>query len=149
MKKLNLPGVIANALKVMAMKPFFAGDKNKKMLRPWAQKFMNGLITLEFLGYMGEDGYPKIVPVIQAQAASSSRIFLTKAPYSKMMKDLKDGQRVERRLPRRPARHLLCGDRQAVRHGAAHLRRDRLQQEVRARGLPRRTARPELDLRKA
>ena len=81
MKKLNLPGVIANALKVMAMKPFFAGDKNKKMLRPWAQKFMNGLITLEFLGYMGEDGYPKIVPVIQAQAASSSRIFLTKAPY--------------------------------------------------------------------
>ena len=72
MKKLNLPGVIANALKVMAMKPFFAGDKNKKMLRPWAQKFMNGLITLEFLGYMGEDGYPKIVPVIQAQAASSS-----------------------------------------------------------------------------
>ena len=94
MKKLNLPGVIANALKVMAMKPFFAGDKNKKMLRPWAQKFMNGLITPELLGYMGEAGYPKIVPVIQAQAASSSRIFLTKAPYSKMMKDLKDGQRV-------------------------------------------------------
>ena len=94
MKKLNLPGVIANALKVMAMKPFFAGDKNKKMLRPWAEKFMSGLITLEFLGFMGEDGYPKIVPVIQAQAASSSRIFLTKAPYSKMMKDLKDGQRV-------------------------------------------------------
>ncbi len=91
---LNLPGVIANALKVMAMKPFFAGDKNKKMLRPWAEKFMSGLITLEFLGFMGEDGYPHIVPIIQAQAASSSRIFLTKAPYSKMMKDLKDGQRV-------------------------------------------------------
>ena len=93
MKKLNLPGVIANALRVMAMKSFYAGDKSKKMLRPWAQKFMNGLITLEFLGYMGEDGYPKIVPIIQAQAASSSRIFFTKAPYSDMCKDLKDGQR--------------------------------------------------------
>lgn len=93
MQKLNLPGVIANALKVMAMKPFFAGDKNKKVLRPWAQKFMNGLITLEFIGFMGEDGYPRIVPIIQAQAASSSRIFFTKAPYSKMLKELKDGQR--------------------------------------------------------
>ena len=94
MQKLNLPAVIANAVKVMAMKPFNAGDKTKKMMRPWAEKFMNGLITLEFLGFMGEDGYPHIVPIIQAQAASSSRIFFTKAPYSKMMKGLKDGDRV-------------------------------------------------------
>ena len=94
MQKLNLPAVIANAVKVMAMKPFHAGDKTKKMLRPWAEKFMSGLITLEFLGFMGEDGYPHIVPIIQAQAASSSRIFFTKAPYSKMMKGLKDGDRV-------------------------------------------------------
>ena len=106
MKKLNLPGVIANALKVMAMKPFFAGDKNKKMLRPWACRHLR----------------------LQPRHGSNAR---------------------ERRLPRRSSRHRLCGDRQAVRHGAAHLRRDRLQQEVRARGLPRRTARPELDLRKA
>gem|GEM_PF-5002822 len=94
MQKLNLPAVIANAVKVMAMKPFCAGDKTKKMMRPWAEKFMNGLITLEFLGFMGEDGYPHIVPIIQAQAASSSRIFFTKAPYSDMMKGLKDGDRV-------------------------------------------------------
>ena len=94
MQKLNLPAIIANALRVMAMKPFFAGDKSKKVMRPWTEKFMSGLITLEFLGYMGEDGYPKIVPIVQAQSASSSRIFFTKAPYSDMMKDLKDGQRV-------------------------------------------------------
>lgn len=93
MQKLNLPAVIANALKVMAMKPFYKGDQSKRMLRPWAEKFMNGLITLEFLGFMGEDGYPKIVPIIQAQAAGANRIFFTRAPYSDMMKDLKDGQR--------------------------------------------------------
>lgn len=93
MKKLNLPGVIANALRVMAMKPFYKGDQTKKMMRPWAEKFMNGLITLEFLGYMGEDGFPKIVPIIQAQAAGANRIFFTRAPYGDMMKDLKDGMR--------------------------------------------------------
>lgn len=93
-RDLNMPGVIANAVRVMAIKPFFAGDKSKQVMRPWTQKFMNGLITLKYIAYMGEDGFPKIVPIIQAQAASSSRIFFTRAPYSAMLKDLKDGARV-------------------------------------------------------
>ena len=93
MAALNMPGVISNAIRVMAMKPFFAGDRSKKVMRPWTQKFMNGLITLEYIAYMGEDGFPKIVPIIQAQSASSSRIFFTKAPYSEMLSDLKDGAR--------------------------------------------------------
>ena len=90
---LNMAGVVANALRVMATKSFHAGDKSKQVMRPWTQKFMNGLLTLAYLGYMGEDGFPKIVPIIQAQSASSSRIFFTKAPYSDMCKDLKDGVR--------------------------------------------------------
>ena len=93
MRALNMPGVISNAVKVMAMKPFFAGDKSKQVMRPWTQEFMNGLITLEYLAFMGEDGFPKIVPIIQGQSASSSRIFFTKAPYSDMFEGLKDGVR--------------------------------------------------------
>ncbi|MBR5410583.1 MAG: hypothetical protein IK104_07910 [Clostridia bacterium] len=91
---LNMPGVIANALRVMAGKAFCAGDRKKQALRPWAKKFLSGLITLKFISYVGEDGVPKIVPIIQAQTASASRIVFTKAPYSKMLADLKDGARV-------------------------------------------------------
>ena len=91
---LNMPGVIANAVRVIAAKGFHAGDKKKQVLRPWAQKFLSGLVTLKFIGYIGEDGSPKIVPIIQAQAASSSRLIFTKAPYSGMLSDLKEGMRV-------------------------------------------------------
>ena len=93
-KALNMPGVIANAVRVMALKAFNAGDKTKTVLRPWATKFLSGLVTLKFIAYTGEDGYPKIVPVIQAQTASSGRLVFTKAPYSAMLADLKDGARV-------------------------------------------------------
>lgn len=93
-RALNMPGVIASAVWVMIARGANAGDKAKKALRPWARKFLNGLITLKFIAYMGEDGYPKIVPVIQAQTASDSRIVFTRAPYSKMLKDLKENARV-------------------------------------------------------
>lgn len=92
--KLNMPGVIANAVRVMVTKGIHAGDKANKVLRPWAKKFLSGLITLKFIAYMGDDGFPKIVPIIQAQTASSSRLVFTKAPYGKMLSDLKDGTRV-------------------------------------------------------
>lgn len=93
-RALNMAGVIANAVRVMITKGFSAGGKTVHALRPWARKFLNGLITLKFIGYMGEDGYPKIVPIIQAQTVSDSRLVFTKAPYSKMLKDLKEDARV-------------------------------------------------------
>ncbi len=91
---LNMPGVVANAVKVLAAKNFYAGDKTKKVLRPWAQSFLAELGNLMFIGYMGADGFPKVVPIIQGQSASSSRIVFSKSPYSSMLEDLKDGARV-------------------------------------------------------
>ena len=87
-RPLNMAGVIAKCAN--------AGPKAevKPALRPWAKKFLDGLITLKFIGYEGEDGYPKIVPIIQAQTANTSRLVFTRAPYAKMLADLKEGMRV-------------------------------------------------------
>lgn len=92
--KLNMGGVIINALKVAAVKPFMAGDKKKQVLKPWARNMAAKLDTLMYIAYEGEDGYPKIVPIIQGQSASSSRIVFTKQPYGSMLTDLKDNTRV-------------------------------------------------------
>ncbi|MBR3258383.1 MAG: hypothetical protein IKF96_05270 [Eggerthellaceae bacterium] len=92
----NMPGVIANAVWVILAKCANAGPKSevKPALRPWAKKFLNGLLTLKYISYMGEDGYPKIVPIIQAQAANDSRVVFTRSPYAKMLSDLREGVRV-------------------------------------------------------
>ena len=95
-RPINMPGVIANAVRVILAKAANAGPKAevKPALRPWAQQFLNGLMTLKFIAYVGEDGYPKLVPIIQAQAANTSRVVFTKAPYAAMLTDLKEGSRV-------------------------------------------------------
>ena len=95
-RAVNMAGVVANAVRVILAKGANAGPKSevKPALRPWAKNFMNQLLTLKYIAYMGEDGYPKIVPIIQAQAATPSRVVFTKAPYSDMLADLKEGSRV-------------------------------------------------------
>ena len=90
---LNMAGVVANAIWVSMFKGLVAGDKSKQVLRPWAQEFTAVLGNLLFIGYKGENGIPKVVPIIQGQSASSSRIAFTRAPYADMLKDLKDGDR--------------------------------------------------------
>ncbi|MBK5262253.1 MAG: hypothetical protein JJE17_06750 [Peptostreptococcaceae bacterium] len=92
--KLDMGGIIKNALRVTFKKPFMAGDKDKKVLKPWAESLTAKLDTLMFIGYMGEDGYPKMVPIIQGQSATSSRIVFTDKPYKEMLTDLKDNARV-------------------------------------------------------
>ncbi len=91
---LNMAGVVANALRTIALKGTVAGDKNKQVLRPWAVEMINNLLTLKFISFKGKDGIPKIVPIVQAQSPSSDRIAFTKAPYSKMFDELEDGARV-------------------------------------------------------
>lgn len=93
-KALNMAGVIANAVRVSMFKGLVAGDKSKKVLRPWAQEFAAILGNLMFIGFKGDDGIPKVVPIIQGQSASSSRLAFTRAPYADMLKELKDGARV-------------------------------------------------------
>lgn len=92
--KLDMGGIIKNALKVMLKKPFMAGDKTKIVLKPWARNLTEKLDTLMFIGYIGSDGYPKLVPIIQGQSASFSRIVFTDKPYKAMLNDLKDNTRV-------------------------------------------------------
>lgn len=50
-------------------------------LNEWTQQLLNKLDNLKFLGYIGEDGYPVIIPAIQAQAASSGRVIFSSAAY--------------------------------------------------------------------
>ena len=89
-RPLNMAGVILNALRIMLFKGLVS-KSDKNILRPWAKKFLAGLVTLEFICYIAEDGFPKIVPIIQAQSAGTDRIAFTRAPYKDMLSDLKEG----------------------------------------------------------
>lgn len=65
--------VILAAIKTMIAKLFFR-KKKETVLNNWTQNLFNKLDNLKFLSYVTDDGYPVIIPVIQAQAAGSQHL---------------------------------------------------------------------------
>lgn len=39
----------------------------EKILRPYAKRLFNGLGNPKFISFINEEGYPVVVPVVQAQ----------------------------------------------------------------------------------
>lgn len=85
--------VIGSAIRVLFRKKRYARPFVPAM-KPWAEGFLAKLDTLKFLSWIDADGYPTIVPTIQAQAASPSTVVLRDDPYAKLLAPLAQGTRV-------------------------------------------------------
>jgi len=89
-ESLPMKEIIINSIKVMLAKGKY--KEKKQVMKPWAMKFTSKLDTLLFVSYIADDGYPVIIPVIQAQSAGSSRILIKNKPYTDKLSQLKQGQ---------------------------------------------------------
>ena len=65
--------IIMSAIKTMVSK-FFFSKKDQPVLNDWTRALFNKLDNLKFLTYINEEGYPTIIPVIQAQSADTSHL---------------------------------------------------------------------------
>ncbi|MBN2852779.1 MAG: hypothetical protein JXQ23_08610 [Clostridia bacterium] len=90
-RDLDMKGIILNAMKTMAGKNLFRKRPKETIMKPWAQTMMSKLDTLKFISFIDENGYPIIVPVIQAQAASSGTIAFSDKPYTEYLNKIKAG----------------------------------------------------------
>lgn len=68
--------------------------EKKLILKPWASRFTAKLDTLKFVAFFREDGYPEVVPIIQAQSVGSNRMVFSDSPFAERLALLKPGQRV-------------------------------------------------------
>ena len=93
-KDLEMGRIIGNAVKTMAGKNTFKKKYESPIMKPWAEKLLGKLDTLKFLSYIDEDGYPVIVPIIQAQAADSGMIVFSNNPYNEYLSKLEPGTHV-------------------------------------------------------
>jgi hypothetical protein len=58
--------IIFAAVKTMIVKFFTPKKEKTAVLNAWSQAFYDKIGNLKFLGYVGADGYPVIIPLIQA-----------------------------------------------------------------------------------
>lgn len=93
-RKLDMGGIIMNALKVAIIKGGKKNEEKERVLKPWAFNLMKNMATLKYISYIDTEGYPRIIPVIQAQAATSFRLVLTAKPYGEELAAIPTGARV-------------------------------------------------------
>ncbi|MBN1375401.1 MAG: pyridoxamine 5'-phosphate oxidase family protein [Dehalococcoidia bacterium] len=90
---LPMSSVIQAAIKTMVAKTL-AGKGSKDVLNVFTRKLLDKLDNLKFLSYIGADGYPVIIPVIQAQSAGTDRVIFSSSVYSEDLKAVPAGAAV-------------------------------------------------------
>lgn len=93
-ESLPMGRIILSSLLTKAAKAAFKSGNFKRVLKPWAQGLFNRLDSLKFLSYVGSDGFPVIIPLIQCQAADSTRLAFSPIAYGNELKSLEKGMRV-------------------------------------------------------
>ena len=71
---LPMPKIILSALLTKLAKARVKTKMEDRILKPFAEDLFNQLGSLKFIAYVGPDGFPVLVPVIQCQAADSRRL---------------------------------------------------------------------------
>lgn len=68
--------------------------KRERILKPFAEDLFNKMDSLKFIAYIGEDGFPVIIPVVQCQAADSTRLAFSPGAYKEEILNIPRGTQV-------------------------------------------------------
>jgi hypothetical protein len=83
---LPMNAVVLATIKTMLARMFARNKVEKQVINPWTQKFLGQMTCLKFLSYIDEDGFPLIIPAIQAQALDPEHVIFAASPYAEEMK---------------------------------------------------------------
>lgn len=65
-----------------------------EVFNPWTQAFLNKLDNLKFIAWVGEDGYPNIIPAIQTQCLDKQRLLFSTSVYTDELNAIPAGAEV-------------------------------------------------------
>ena len=93
-EKLNIGAIGLGAVLTKIAKGGKITNKKFRILKPWAEELFNKIDSLKFISHLDEDGFPVIIPIIQAQTADSSRIVFSQNPYGGELSKIKAGKTI-------------------------------------------------------
>ena len=92
---LPMVGVVASAVSTLAARKVFAGRRDAKLvMNNWTRVFIDKIDNLKFISWVAQDGYPVIVPVIQAQTLDDEHILFSNSIYREELAEMPEGGRV-------------------------------------------------------
>ena len=90
---LKMSQVITGALKTRILSPFKSVTKNN-ILNHEGKRLFSQIDGLKFISYIDEQGYPVIVPIIQACNAGTDRIIFSSSPFKEDVKKIPNNTHV-------------------------------------------------------
>jgi hypothetical protein len=90
-ESLPMGGVVAASLATAAARAMTGPVRDCRALNPWTRVLMSAMGNLKFAAYVAPDGYPRIVPILQAQAASKDRILFSPLVYGDELRAIPSG----------------------------------------------------------
>ncbi|MBN2039343.1 MAG: pyridoxamine 5'-phosphate oxidase family protein [Spirochaetes bacterium] len=93
-EKLPMSAIVRGAVITKCTKGLAKSRRESTILKPWAMNLFNRLDSLKFLAYIGTDGFPEIIPVIQCQAADTGRLAFAPTAYLNELKQIKEGTKI-------------------------------------------------------
>lgn len=86
--------IVPAALMTRCAKGGAGTGQAQRILKPFAENLFNRLDALKFIACPGDDGFPRIVPLIQCQAADSRRLVFSTYAYKEELAHLIPGATV-------------------------------------------------------
>ena len=83
--------IIFAAIQTMLARTLGHKPGKAEVLNPWTRLFLNKLDNLKFIAWVGEDGYPSIIPAIQSQSLDRQHILFSTSVYADELKAIPTG----------------------------------------------------------
>ncbi len=91
---LPMGNIVQAALKTMVAKMLSPKKGRDEVLNLWTRQLIDKISNLKFLAYIAEDGYPMIVPVIQAQTSGTKQVVFAASAFTEDIKSIPEGTTV-------------------------------------------------------
>lgn len=91
---LPMKTIIFSAVKTMIGRTLSAKRSKTSVMNHWTQAFFTKLDNLKFLSYVGPDGFPIIIPLIQAQAQDSESLIFSTGAFGDEIAEIPRGSEV-------------------------------------------------------
>lgn len=93
-ESLPLTKIILSSLVTSMAKPGARTETKDRILKPWGQGLFNKLGSVKFISYIDNDEFPCIIPLIQCQAADSTRLVFSPFAYAEELRAITPGKTV-------------------------------------------------------
>jgi hypothetical protein len=88
---LAMRSVVMAAIKTALAKALTRSRQEVRVLNPWTRKLLDKMSNLKFLAYIDRNGFPEIIPVIQAQTADSRNVIFATSAYRNELQAIPEG----------------------------------------------------------